>query len=201
MAGAIGLAAVLFASTNIDDIFVLIAFFADPRLRVSQIVIGQYLGIFCLLLISVAASLVSLVLPPDYLGLLGILPVFIGLKKLTGLWREDEQDQATPGTQSGAVLTVTAVTMANGGDNIGVYTPVFATHFGPEIIVIAGVFAVMTAAWLAAAHLLVNHPQLGAPIRRYVRKVVPFVLIGLGLLILHEAGSFHLLSVGRAALP
>jgi len=41
---------------------------------------------------------------------------------------------------------------------------------------------------------LVKHPALGPPLSRYGHRVVPFVLIGLGFLILLEAGSFKLLA-------
>src|SRR5260370_313128 len=82
-----GIAIVLFASTNIDDIFVLIGFFADPKLRVRDIVLGQYAGIAVLFTMSVAASLVSLVIPRTYVGLLGIVPILIGVKKVFDLYR------------------------------------------------------------------------------------------------------------------
>lgn len=78
----IGLGIVLFASTNVDDIFVLLGFFSDRRFRVREVAVGQYVGIGALVAVSVVGSLVSLVLAPAYVGLLGLLPVLIGLKKL-----------------------------------------------------------------------------------------------------------------------
>ncbi len=69
----IGLAITLFASTDIDDLFVLVGFFADPRFKVRQIFIGQYLGIAGLYGASVVASMISLVIPPGYIGLLGLV--------------------------------------------------------------------------------------------------------------------------------
>jgi hypothetical protein len=70
----LGLAIALFASTNVDDVFVLVGFFADPKFRARDIVIGQYAGITALFGVSVVASLLSLVIPRAYLGLLGIAP-------------------------------------------------------------------------------------------------------------------------------
>ena len=90
-------------------------------------------------------------------------------------------------------MAVTTVTIANGGDNIGVYMPVFATRSFPDILVIGAVFAAMTALWLAGAYWFVTHPQLGAPIRRYGHWGVPFVLIGLGVMVLYEADSIRLI--------
>ena len=93
------------------------------------------------------------------------------------------------------MLAVAGVTIANGGDNIGVYTPVFSTASLAALSTILVVFALMIALWLLAAHWLVNHPAFGAPIRRYGHIVTPWVLIGIGLFVLYEADSISLLSL------
>lgn len=196
MTELIGLAVVLFAATNLDDLFVLLAFFADPRFAPRQIVLGQYLGMSCLLAASVAVSLVSLTLSREQLGLSGLVPILIGLKRLHDLWRGGAAAAGADrgGGGHGAMLSVAAVTVANGGDNIGVYAPVVATRSTGDLALIAAVFAGLTALWLAFGYGLVGHPRLGAPIRRHGPRVVPFVLIGIGAMILHEGGSLHLVA-------
>lgn len=194
----LGLAIVAFASTNVDGLFVLLGFFADTKFRTRDIVIGQYAGIGALYILSVVASLISLLIPRAYIGLLGVAPVVIGAKKLWNLARgqeetEEELERHPSNGAYGRILIVAAVTMANGGDNIGTYTPLFATRSGWDIAVIGIVFVVMTAIWLLAAHWMGKHPLLGAPIHRYGHRVVPFVLIGLGVLVLYDAGSFGLM--------
>jgi len=195
--GILGIAVVLFASTNVDDIFVLLGFFADPKFRPRQVVIGQYLGIAALYAASVLASLISLVIPAAYIGLLGLAPIFLGLKKLWMLREGSGADDAPEDHEKvsaghGNIVAVAAVTIANGGDNISIYTPLFATRTIDEIAVIAIVFVLMTALWLGVAHFLVNHPTIGRPIRRYGHRAVPFVLVALGTLILYEAGTVRL---------
>ena len=83
--------------------------------------------------------------------------------------------------------------VANGGDNIGIYAPSFAIRSRDEIAVIALVFVAMTAFWCFAAHSMVNHPKLGTPIHRCGHRFAPIVLIGLGILIIYQAGSLGLL--------
>ena len=188
------LAVTVFAATDVDDLFVLLSFFADRKFRTFQVVAGQYLGFATLVAISLVASLVSLVLAPAYVGLLGLFPILMGLKKLYDAWRGTGDDEIdVPAAGLGNVLAVAAVTVANGGDNIGIYTPLFATSTRAEIGIIVLVFAVMVAIWLVFAHWLVNHPALGAPIRRYGHWLVPFALMAIGLSILLKAGSFSLL--------
>jgi cadmium resistance protein CadD (predicted permease) len=142
------LAIVVFVSTNIDDVFVLLGFFADRKFPARSVVIGQYAGIATLYGVSVVASLISLVIPGIYIGLLGIAPIVIGGKKLLDLVcdRKETEDplEHWPETR-GRILTVAMVTIANGGDNIGTYTPLFAIRSGNEIALIGLVFAMMTA--------------------------------------------------------
>jgi cadmium resistance protein CadD (predicted permease) len=192
----IGLAVVVFASTNIDDVFVLVGFFADKNFRARDVVIGQYAGVTTLYVVSAIAALISLVIPPAYVGLLGLAPIAIGAKKLYNLWRAPNREERVPGAGGpGKRIAVAAVTMANGGDNIAVYTALFATRSGFEVPAIGVVFAIMTGLWCLAAHWLVNHRALGAPIRRHAHRIVPFVLIGLGVLILVRTGTLQLLKL------
>jgi cadmium resistance protein CadD (predicted permease) len=194
--GVVGLAMVLFASTNIDDVFVLLSFFANRTFRTRQIVVGQYLGIGALVFGSILTALISLALAPAHVGLLGMLPVVIGLKKLFDPRGARSDDQIGRHGNAGLdnALFVAGVTIGNGGDNIGIYTPVFAIRSVPEIALIVLVFAAMVAVWLVFSHWRVNHPALGAPIRLYGHIATPFILIALGLFILYRAGSFSLLA-------
>lgn len=196
----LGITMVLFAWTNVDDLFVLLGFLSDPRFRPRQVVIGQYVGVMALYGASVLASLLSLVIPPAYIGLLGLAPIFMGVTKLYSLWRgadfngDERADHAKPSARSGRnILSVAMATVANSGDNISVYTPLFATRSALEVAAMGLVFAVMTALWCLLGHWLVHHPALGAPIRRYGHRTTPFILIGLGILILYQAGTLNLI--------
>jgi cadmium resistance protein CadD (predicted permease) len=205
----IGLAIGVFVSTNIDDVFVLVAFFADKNLGVADVVIGQYAGTSILFMASVIGALISLIIPPAYVGLLGLVPIVIGARRLYGLRRDQNKEEVAGRTNGNErkdrqsvsdarahsrKLTVALVTMANGGDNIAIYTAFLATRNGYEVSAIGILFAVMTGLWCFAAHWLVKHRAFGAPIRDHARRVVPFVLIGLGVLILGRTGMLSALS-------
>ena len=185
----LGLAIVLFVSTNVDDLAVLIGFFAHPQFRARDVVAGQYAGLTILFVLSAAGALLSLVIPNTYLGLLGIFPILIGIRKLVAL-RHETVEAGLRGTgRYGNIAGVALGTIANGGDNSGVYMPSFAVHSFGQIAIIALVFVAMTATWCLLAHWMVNHPRLGAPLRHYGHIFAPIVLIGLGILILHHAGT------------
>ena len=182
---ALGIAA--FVSTNIDDIFLLIMFFSNARFSLAQVVIGQYAGMALLVVVSLLAALATFTISNQFIGLMGLLPIAIGIKQLLELRKGSDDEKPLP--DRAGFLTVTAVMIANGADNIGVYVPLFAIRTPAEMLVIVFVFALMTGVWCAAGYALVNNPIAGAHIRRVERVLLPFVLIGLGIWILLEAAG------------
>ena len=194
----LGLAIVLFASTNVDDIFVLVAFFSDRRFRPRDIVAGQFVGMGLLVAISGIGSMLAVLVSPRYVGLLGVFPILLGVVQLfrRGGPSESEEHPSRPARGGfGRVLTVALVTGANGGDNIGVYVPVFATRTRAELAAMMVVFVGLTAVWCAAGYHLVNHPRFGQPLRRHAGRITPFVFIALGLLILFNSQAYRLLGL------
>jgi len=185
--------AVVFAATDIDDLVLLTAFFADTRLRRGAIVAGQFLGIGALTAASAVAAIAALAVPPHWPSLLGVVPLVMGSWKAWELVRDraDLDDEAVdarraasrPGSQ---VLIVAAVTIANGGDNLSVYIPLFASN-AAGVPVFVSVFAAMTALWCAAAHAFVKHPAGAALMQRSGHMILPVVLIALGGWILWDA--------------
>ena len=187
----IALSAAMFAATNLDGLFVLMAFYADPAHRGPQIVAGHYLGMGILFGASLALSLAALAVPPSAIGWLGLVPIGLGLKKLWDLHAGRGAQPAVPGNPGRGVpgaLVVAAVTVANGGDNIGVYVPQFAIHSGRQVLVMGLVFAVFTGLWCALASAVLAHPSWGPAIRAQGHRWVPWGLIALGLWTLFEAG-------------
>ena len=188
------LAAIAFATTNVDDLVLLIGLFADPRLRGWHVVLGQYVGIGALYAAGLVGVLFSLVIPPAYIGLLGLAPIVIGTKKLWDLRKAAATGVAAEEPAAGLAamakwLPIAIVTVANGGDNIAVYIPLFASSSVHGIAIFGLTFAAMTAVWCLIAQSLVNHRALRGSIRRYGDMIAPLVLIGLGLFILLEVDS------------
>ena len=119
------------------------------------------------------------VLPKAWLRLLGLVPITLGVRAWLTRRGEDEQAPSAVGLLSTALLTV-----ANGGDNLGVYIPLFAGFDGGQLTLCAGVFALMTLLWCLLGARLASLPRVGAAIGKYKAVLVPAVLILLGLYIL-----------------
>lgn len=183
---ALGRAIVAFAATNIDDIFVLTLFFAQKNLRRWHVVVGQYLGLAGLITISLVGYFARLIIPQTWIGLLGLAPIAIGIKKLMDWQREKENDTATQ-NHTASVFTVATVTFANGGDNIGIYVPLFANSDAPALFITLITFAALIAVWCVVGYYVGNHPAVNRIVDRYGHILVPFVLIGLGIYIILDS--------------
>jgi cadmium resistance protein CadD (predicted permease) len=129
-------------------------------------------------------------------SLLGLAPIVIGAGKLLRRGKSDEEGQST----AIGILQVAAVRVANGGDHIAAYTPIFATQGPRHMVATLAIFAVLTLVWCFAALGLVRHTALGKPLRRYGHLLLPFILIGLGGLILYRSGAINL-AMGVAPRP
>jgi cadmium resistance protein CadD (predicted permease) len=177
-----------FISTNIDDLFLLVGFFSDRSFPRAHVFAGQILGMAAIVAISLATASAALAISPAHIGLLGVAPIVIGIGKLLRLGKADEEEQPA----AVGILQVATVTIVNGGDNIAAYTPIFANQTPQEIVATVAIFAALTLLWCFAALGLVRHTVLGKPLRRYGHVLLPFILIGLGLLILYRSGAFRL---------
>jgi cadmium resistance protein CadD (predicted permease) len=190
---SVGIAA--FVSTNLDDLFILMVFFAIPRFPFSQIVLGQYVVMGSLIGVSLAGSFITLVLPRNIIGLIGLFPIVIGIKELLELRKKGDEEDYEKLTkkllQSRKIqlpfLTVAAVTFS-GGEEIGIYTTLFAINNEVgAIITLISVVMVLTAFWCFLANYLVKYSFLADIFRSIGSRVLPYVLIGLGIYILAEA--------------
>jgi len=180
----------VFAGTNVDDIIVLTVLFlsarASGRPRPWQIWAGQYAGIAALVAVSALAALGLTLIPDEWVGLLGLVPLALGVRGLIGAFRGGAGDD--PPVTAGNALAVAGVTIANGADNIAVYTPMFRTLGATGGVVMVLVFAVLIAVWCAAASWLGSHRRIITLVERHGHWLVPLVFIAIGLAILIQSG-------------
>ncbi|MBI5681329.1 MAG: cadmium resistance transporter [Methanobacterium sp.] len=177
-----------FVATNIDDLFILTLFFANPNIKNAHVVIGQYIGILSLIMISLMGYFFKFIIPISFLGLLGIIPILIGIKAIINLKKNekihvDEMSQ-NKGFKSSSIFLVALVSFSNGGDNIGVYMPLFASMDLYQTLEVVGIFILMIGIWCFISHSLTNNEILRDKIKKYGHIIFPFVLIIIGLFII-----------------
>jgi cadmium resistance transport/sequestration family protein len=188
-----------FFATNLDDILVLMLFFSQTHRSRLQVVMGQYLGFGALVLLSLPGYFGGALVPKAWIGLLGLLPLAIGFKML---WKPAEGESAAPEiiaspTRSGwlghlmspLIYQVAAVTIANGGDNISIYIPLFAGRNVGGLLTILGTFFLLVGVWCLLAIALVRQPAIAKLFTAYGDRLVPWVFMALGSYILYESGT------------
>lgn len=188
-----------FGSTNIDDIVNLTLFFTQDNStsRRWDVVAGQYLGLVVIVIASLPAFFSRLVFPHQWLGLLALVPIIKGIR----LWlkpnkNSSEEVQTEIGRFSPLPIasflspqtySVASVELAEGNDSIGIYASVFANTNLESLLVIIGVFFVLTGVWCYAAYRLVRNPVMAPVLARYGNILVPPAFIGLGVFILWDS--------------
>ena len=186
----------LFAGTNIDDVVVLAALNAssraDGRPRGWQIWSGQYCGIAALTPISLVAALGLTLIPEGWVWLLGWIPIALGVRKLVLAIRAHNSGERVSSAVATGLSGVVGMTIANGGDNIAAYTPVFRVISVGDTALTVAVFALLTAVWCAVGAWLASHHCIAQVIQRWGPWIVPVVFIGIGVYIFHKAGVLEL---------
>lgn len=189
----------LFIATNIDDIVILSLFFGRGQGQpgtTRRLLAGQYLGFLGILGAAVAAAFGAQVLLPEaILPYFGLIPLGLGLWAAWQAWRnrgQDDDDEAQLEGKRVSVWTVAAVTFANGGDNIGVYVPVFVSVSWSAVLAYCIVFLLLVAALVFLAKWISSGKPIAEALERWEHILFPAVLIGLGIVILVSGGAFGL---------
>ena len=190
---------ILYSGTAVDLLIILMLFFAKRKSRkdIINIYLGQFLGSVSLIFLSLLFAFVLNYIPSkEILGLLGLIPIFLGLKVLL-LGDSDGEAIAKDGLRKdnkNLIFLVAMITFAScGADNIGVFVPYFTTLNLANLIVALLTFLVMIYLLVFSAQKLAQVPSVGETLEKYSRWFIAVVYLGLGMYILIENNSFNIL--------
>jgi cadmium resistance protein CadD (predicted permease) len=177
-----------FVASNIDDTFVLVLLFLTPNLLPRYVIMGQFLGIVLLVLVSSLASLLVLAIPAFAIGLMGLIPIVIGIKKIIDFKEGIETEEKNINKGSTSILSVAAITVSNGGDDIGAFTPFFAKYNTMnEVFFTVVLFMIMTLVWCVVTYYFIRYPIIASRVSPISRIISPFALMGLGIYIIIDS--------------
>ena len=190
---------ILYSGTAVDLLIILMLFFAKRKSRkdIINIYLGQFLGSVSLIFLSLLFAFVLNYIPSkEILGLLGLIPIFLGLKVLL-LGDSDGEAIAKDGLRKdnkNLIFLVAMITFAScGADNIGVFVPYFTTLNLANMIVTLLTFLVMIYLLVFSAQKLAQVPSVGETLEKYSRWFIAVVYLGLGMYILIENNVFDML--------
>jgi len=202
-------AAAVFVSTSIDYLLILTIVFAQTKSRkgMLHVIGGQYLGTALLVAGSLVIAFALHYIPEEWmLGLLGLIPIALGIRAAAKGGKEDAGEEAEEvgeklerAKASRLFWTITVITLASGGDNLGIYIPYFASMGTAGIVAALAVFAALTLVLCGIGYRLASIRLISETLEKYERVIVPVVYIALGLYIMAESGTFtKLVEVMRA---
>ncbi|HAT54771.1 MAG TPA: permease [Lactobacillus sp.] len=205
MIQAILTGATAYISTGIDYLVILMIIFGSTRRSDKWLVyIGDLLGTTILVGASLILALILGFVPEEWmLGLLGIIPIVMGLKQL--FFGDNDDDSAIENRmqkRASVVVNVVIVTIATcGADNIGIYVPIFTNAKPNEIIVILLTFLVMLTLFWLAGYWLVRIPSVANFLNRWSRYITGIVYVSLGFYIMWDSGTLsHFVSAAIALI-
>ncbi|ADX24445.1 CadD family cadmium resistance transporter [Streptococcus dysgalactiae subsp. equisimilis] len=189
----------VYISTSIDYLIVLIILFAQLSQNKQKwhIYAGQYLGTGLLVGASLVAAYVVNFVPEAWMvGLLGLIPIYLGIRfAIVGEGEEEEEEEIIERLEQSKAnqlfWTVTLLTIASGGDNLGIYIPYFASLDWSQTLVVLLVFAIGIIIFCELSRVLSSIPLISETIEKYQRIIVPLVFIPLGLYIMYESGTIE----------
>lgn len=195
MSGVILSAVLSYIGTSIDHIIVLILLFNQTQHRKRDdvsIISAVFIGFTLIVLTSLAARFGLSLFEPDWIGLLGLIPIVLGVRVLfkpvdDEQKAQDEISRSFSRHQS-QFVSVFFLMLAFGGDNLGVYIPLFASLDWLGITVTLLIYYGLTGIMLAAAYKISEVKKINHFIEKYERWLVSSVFILLGLFILLENG-------------
>lgn len=183
----VGVSAVAFVSTSLDNLFLLMGLMAGSRVRSRDAAAGYGLALALILSIGVAGSYAADLIADGALRYLGLIPLTMGIGRVWKVLRESEDAPTSDAAQAGrGVASVFAVMLANSGDSLAVFTPLMSETSDRLVFVIVATALGMGALFSLAARSVVRHPRLAPSLRAIDRYAVPLLLLGIGVYILSD---------------
>lgn len=183
----IGIVALAYIATNVDNTLLLVAVISRDGQPFASVVGGALLAATAMLAVCLAAAFAADLAPQRWLGWLGLVPIALGLRELHRLFTADSGAPAR-GVHAGAIgpLAVATVLLSNSADSFAALAPIFAETRDSLLPLIAGVVLGASLLAVALAHWIATHARAGPLLRRIGPRVVPFVLIAVGLFVLSD---------------
>lgn len=186
----VGVGVAAFVSTNLDNLFLLMAMMKGSSLGARAVVLGYGSAMALVLAVGTLGSYAGDLVADAWLRYLGLIPLAMGVWRLWDLRRGvDPNAKESAPSQAGGAASVFGVMLANSGDSLGVFTSLMSETSELLVLVIFATALAMSGLWVAAARWLVEHPALAPHLRRLDRYLVPILLLAIGIYILSDTAT------------
>ena len=191
--GIVPIAAGAYVATNMDNFILLAALLARYRRQSINVVAGYFTCMLILVIVGFGISEIANYVPIRYLGLLGVVPIYIGVVELVRIYRGKEETAVAtePSLDSNRRTFLTTLTsqLGNGTDTILIFGILFADSTPAADTLIIFTLAAMAITFVLVAMYAVRHPTVGSVISRYAHHILPFILIIVGVYVLANTAT------------
>ncbi|GIO27935.1 cadmium resistance transporter [Ornithinibacillus bavariensis] len=189
---------ITFIATGMDEMLILIVLFAHARnhKQIRQVYIGQQIGMTFVLLIAVVVVYWISFITEEWTGLLGFLPIIIGIMEL--FERDDEDEESSTTLQKTAIFSnltvrVAIIAIAGGAEELAIFIPYFTSLNVKEVLIAILTFILLVPIWSAICHILGSVKQIYTFVGRFQRFIIPMIFIGIGVKVLLESDAIETL--------
>ncbi len=189
----IGVAAGAFIGTNLDNLLLLVTLRARYERQTRSVTAGYVTGMIVIGFIAVLIGKVGDFIPLAYLGLLGVVPMTMGVLALSKLFLKSDTGQAvssaTPETPLAVFSTLVSTQLSNGTDTILAFSMLLADSKDTADYFLVPTFLAMIGVFSGLAYYLLKNGKLSRVLNRYGQYVTPVILILVGIYILSNTAT------------
>ena len=182
----VAVAAGAFMATNLDNLVLMIGLFGRYSDRRQEVLVGYLAGMLIIGAVTFYVGKLAGYAPVQYLGLLGVVPILIGVTEIVRLFRNKGvvHDPVLPGAGSTSVFATLLAQLGNSTDTIITYSVLFSDANDLADYLVLMVFAGMALLLALVAYLALRHPWLSRPVQLYGHYITPLILITVGMYVL-----------------
>jgi cadmium resistance protein CadD (predicted permease) len=182
-----------FIGTNLDNLLLLTAMYSRYERHAGMVTAGYFAGMILIGVIALAIGEVGEFIPLKYLGLLGVIPMMMGVLGLFKLFRNAHAGEPKGIINGGSGLTVflalISTQLSNGADTVITFSALLADSNDTADFLAALTFLAMIGVFNALAWYALKHRTLSMIVSRYGHYVTPFILMLVGFYILSNTAS------------
>jgi cadmium resistance protein CadD (predicted permease) len=174
-----------FLATSLDNLLAVTGLLAVAR-RPGPVWLGHGLVALLVMGCAVAMARIERFFTPETVGLLGVVPLSMGLVGLYRLARRGRENGPAAPRSAGGTLATIATLAPLSGDSLGVFVPLLAETPGRSTAIIVGGYLALSGLWAVLAWRLVARPSLQDTVARLGDRVMPLLLVAVGLYVLSD---------------
>jgi len=183
-----------FVATNMDNLLLLVVLLGANAKRRSAVLLGFICSNIAVICVSALGVAVGSMLGAGLIGYLGVVPLLLGCHMLYKSWAGPHpEDEAVASfansTEPKIWLSTFVLLFSNSGDSVAVFLPLLAESGRSAILIIVCSYLAMAVLWTGLSYMISGQRELARRIEHRAEKIIPWMMIGVGIYILMDTAT------------